>query len=98
MTTVNRPRRTCRTTLQAIPGPDGLDPETRRRLEAQGLSALGLRDENAGDSWRNWWDPRRYGFKKYIICHQIRTPRPCTTILFLILIVCTIPPVVIRRK
>lgn len=90
MTTTNRPRRALRTTLQTIPGPEGLDPETRRRLEAQGLAALGLRDESAGQGWRSWWDPRRYGLPKYIICHQIRTPRPCTTILFLILIVCIV--------
>ncbi|KAH7048742.1 hypothetical protein BKA57DRAFT_462234 [Linnemannia elongata] len=98
MTTANRPRRARRTTLQTIPGPEGLDPETRRRLEAQGLAALGLRDESAGQGWRNWWDPRRYGLPKYIICHQIRTPRPCTTILFLILIVCIVLPIVSHRK
>lgn len=88
--TTNRPRRTRRITLQTIPGPEGLNPETRQQLEAQGLAALGLRAESADQSWRNWWDPRRYGLPKYIICHQIRTPRPCTTILFLILIVCIV--------
>ncbi|KAF9548323.1 hypothetical protein EC957_006819 [Mortierella hygrophila] len=98
MTTTNRPRRARRTTLQTIPGPEGLDPETRRRLEAQGFAALGLRDESAGQGWRNWWDPRRYGLPKYIICHQIRTPRPCTTILFLIVIVCIVLPIVFHHK
>ncbi|KAK3809784.1 MAG: hypothetical protein JOS17DRAFT_822127 [Linnemannia elongata] len=98
MTTTNRPRRARRTTLQTIPGPEGLDPEIRRRLEAQGLAALGLRDESAGQDWRNWWDPRRYGLPKYIICHQIRTPRPCTSILFLILIVCIVLPIVSHHK
>ncbi|KAF9149358.1 hypothetical protein BG015_008842 [Linnemannia schmuckeri] len=94
----NRLKRARRSTLQTIPGPEGLDPETRRRLEAQGLAALGLRDESAGQGWRSWWDPRRYGLPKYIICHEIRTPRPCTTILLLILIVCIVLPVVFRRK
>ncbi|KAG9065670.1 hypothetical protein KI688_001959 [Linnemannia hyalina] len=98
MTTTNQPRRARRTTVQTIPGPEGLDPETRRRLEAQGFAALGLRDESAGQGWRNWWDPRRYGLPKYIICHQIRTPRPCTTILFLIMIFCIILPIVFHRK
>ncbi|KAF9138894.1 hypothetical protein BGX30_008595 [Mortierella sp. GBA39] len=98
VTTTNRPRRARRTTLQAVPGPEGLDPETRRRLEAQGFAALGLRDESAGQGWRNWWDPRRYGLPKYIICHQIRAPRPCTTILFLIVIVCIVLPIVFHRK
>jgi hypothetical protein len=90
MTPTNRPRRSRRTTLQTIPGPEGLNPEMRRQLEAQGLDALGLRVESNDQSWRNWWDPRRYGLPKYIICHHIRTPRPCTTVLFLILIVCIV--------
>ncbi|KAG0294277.1 hypothetical protein BGZ96_001496 [Linnemannia gamsii] len=98
MMTTNQPRRARRTTLQTIPGPEGLNPETRRQLETQGLAALGLRAESADQGWRNWWDPRRYGLPKYIICHHIRTPRPCTTILFLILIVCIVFPVVFRRK
>ncbi|KAF8938936.1 hypothetical protein BGZ47_008366 [Haplosporangium gracile] len=98
LTPTNQPRRARRTTLQTISGPEGLDLETRRRLEAQGLAALGLREESAGQGWRNWWDPRRYGLPKYIVCHEIRIPRPCTTILLLILIVCIVLPVVFRHK
>ncbi|KAF9933003.1 hypothetical protein FBU30_006827 [Linnemannia zychae] len=74
--TINQPRGARCHSLQVIPGPEGLDPETRRRLEAQGLASLGLRNETAGRKWRNWWDPRRYGLPKYIIFNQIRTPRP----------------------
>ncbi|KAF9399032.1 hypothetical protein BGX21_006891 [Mortierella sp. AD011] len=47
--------------LQALPGPEGLDPEIRRQLEAEGLSSLGLIDEREARAMRSYWDPRRYG-------------------------------------
>ncbi|KAG0005705.1 hypothetical protein BGZ79_002624 [Entomortierella chlamydospora] len=83
--------------LQTLPGPEGLDPEIRRQLEAEGLSSLGLVDEREARAMRSCWDPRRYGLPKYIIFNQFRTPRPCTTILLMILIVCIVFPVVFRR-
>lgn len=85
-----QPRQKRRYPLQTIPGPDGLDPQIRRELEAQGLASLGLRDGTEGRDWRNWWDPRRYGLPKYVICHELRTPRPCTLILLAILVVCIV--------
>ncbi|KAF9408072.1 hypothetical protein BGZ94_002460 [Podila epigama] len=53
------PKRPKRRPLQKIPGPEGLDLNVRRELEAQDFTALRLRDGTEGDSWRNWWDPRR---------------------------------------
>ncbi|GJJ76609.1 hypothetical protein EMPS_08968 [Entomortierella parvispora] len=85
-----QPRRKRRYPLQTIPGPDGLDPQIRRELEAQGLASLGLRDGTEGRNWRNWWDPRRYGLPKYVVCHELRTPRPCTIILLMILVICIV--------
>ncbi|KAF9357198.1 hypothetical protein BGX26_004071 [Mortierella sp. AD094] len=84
--------------LQALPGPENLDPEIRRQLEVEGLSSLGLVDEMEARAMRSYWDPRRYGLPKYIIFNQFRTPRPCTLILLMILIVCIVLPVVFRRK
>ncbi|KAG0055300.1 hypothetical protein BGZ83_009058 [Gryganskiella cystojenkinii] len=92
-----RSRHQRRYPLQTIPGPEGLDPRIRRELEAQGFAALGLRDGTEGSDWRSRWDPRRYGLRKYIICNEIRTPRPCTVILLAILIACIVFPIAFRR-
>ncbi|KAI7819848.1 hypothetical protein BC939DRAFT_479362 [Gamsiella multidivaricata] len=84
--------------LQAFPGPENLDSEIRRQLEAEGLASLDLCHEGKRRcKERSWWDPRRYGLPKYIVWSAFRRPRPCTMILLMILVVCIVLPVVLRN-
>ncbi|KAF9912117.1 hypothetical protein BX616_010417 [Lobosporangium transversale] len=92
-----RRQRGRRFPLQTLPGPEHLDPEIRRQLEAEGLVSLRLYDGTEARHTRSHYDPRRYGFPKYIICHSFRRPRPCTMVLLMILAVCIILPIVRSR-
>lgn len=77
-------RKRVRRPLQTVPGPEGLDPEVRRELEAQDFAALRLRDETEDQAWRNWWDPRRYGLPRYVLFDELRRPRMCTVVVLVV--------------
>lgn len=69
--------------LYSISSLEQLDPEIRRELEEKGFVSLGAKSAEL-----HWWDPRRCGLPKYVLCSGFRRPRPCTLILLTILAMC----------
>ncbi|KAG0025229.1 hypothetical protein BGZ82_010147 [Podila clonocystis] len=90
-------KRVPRRPLQAIPGPEGLDPEVRRELEAQDFAALRFRDGTT-QGWRNWWDPRRYGLPRYILFDEFRRPRMCTVVLVVVVVTTIALPIGLKNR
>ncbi|KAG0332656.1 hypothetical protein BG000_009830 [Podila horticola] len=91
-------KRAPRRPLQTIPGPEGLDPEVRRQLEAQDFAALRFRDGTVGEGWRNWWDLRRYGLPRYLLFDEFRRPRMCTIILLVVVVTTIALPIGLKNR
>ncbi|KAG0025593.1 hypothetical protein BGZ81_007022 [Podila clonocystis] len=94
---MHKRKRVPRRPLQTIPGPEGLDPEVRRELEAQDFAALRFRD-GAAQRWRNWWDPRRYGLPRYILFDEFRRPRMCTVVLLVVVVTTIALPIGLKNR
>ncbi|KAF9391534.1 hypothetical protein CPC16_004184 [Podila verticillata] len=91
-------RKRVRRPLQTVPGPEGLDPEVRRELEAQDFAALRLCDETEDRAWRNWWDPRRYGLPRYVLFDELRRPRMCTVVVLVVVATIVALPIGLKSR
>ncbi|KAF9372691.1 hypothetical protein CPB97_001068 [Podila verticillata] len=91
-------RKRARRPLQTVPGPEGLDPEVRRELEAQDFAALRLRDETEDRAWRTWWDPRRYGLPRYVLFDELRRPKMCTVVVLVVVVTSVALPIGLKSR